>query len=418
MSGVRLENAPAAVSAPRSGNSSEPADSPLVLVLIPVLNPTPALVDLARELLSTPPAALIVVDDGSGPGPDGIHDALCEELRALGALVHRLPRNRGKGAALRAGIELAGRRFPGTPVVTADADGQHLPEDVSAVACAVRAATDEDPDAPVLVVGSRRFGAGTPLRSRVGNAISTVLTALLTGRRVPDTQSGLRGISPAAMPWMLAQRGDRYEYEMRVLMGMAADRGGRRVRAVPVTTVYEEGNPTSHFRPVRDSLRVLRPALSFLVSGALSAAVDVGLYLLLLTAGTPVAGAVIAARTVSAVLNFLLNRHLVFRDGSPWWRAATRYLLLALALVVGSAVLTPLLVAAGIPALPAKLMADLALAAVSFCRQRACAAPREAPGRLGGSERRGGGQLWHVRARPVTSSSAPSAASRRSRSSA
>jgi glycosyltransferase involved in cell wall biosynthesis len=137
VSGVRLENDPAAVAAPRSGNGSGPADSPLVLVLIPVLNPTPALVELARELLSTPPAALIVVDDGSGPGPDGIHDVLCEELRALGALVHRLPRNRGKGAALRAGIELAGRRFPGTPVVTADADGQHLPEDVRAVARAV-----------------------------------------------------------------------------------------------------------------------------------------------------------------------------------------------------------------------------------------------------------------------------------------
>jgi hypothetical protein len=113
---------------------------------------------------------------------------------------------------------------------------------------AVRAATDEDPDAPVLVVGSRRFGAGTPLRSRVGNAISTVLMALLTGRRVPDTQSGLRGISPAALPWMLAQRGDRYEYEMRVLMGMAADRGGRRVRG---DQADRSGSLTQGSKPLR-----------------------------------------------------------------------------------------------------------------------------------------------------------------------
>lgn len=384
--------------------------APRAIVLIPVLNPGPALPRLVDELLTAPAAAadgdpiggIVVIDDGSGSGPDGHHDQLFDDLASRGALVHRLPLNRGKGAALREGMRLVAERFSGAAIVTADADGQHLPEDIRAVARATApsAGGEERTDRgtgdgggagrapgighgpgpgagrPGLVLGARAFGADMPLRSRVGNRASTLLAAVLTGSWLPDTQSGLRGIPPASIPWMLDQPGDRYEYEMRTLMAMAADRGCPRIRSVPVTAVYEEGNPTSSFRPVRDSLRVLRPVGAFLASGILSAGLDLGLFALLVTAGLPVAGAVVLARACSAVANFVLNRRVVFHDTAPWWHAAARYLLLALAVVAGSATITQLLVSTGVPVLPAKILADLGMAAVSFSLQRACAVPR------------------------------------------
>ncbi|MGC7556588.1 hypothetical protein, partial [Pandoraea pneumonica] len=83
--------------------------------------------------------------------------------------------------------------------------------------------TDPVGGRPELVLGARAIGADMPLRSRNGNRASTQLAAVLTGRWIPDTQSGLRGIPPASIPWMFDQPGDRYEYEMRTLMAMAAD---------------------------------------------------------------------------------------------------------------------------------------------------------------------------------------------------
>ncbi len=396
-----------------SPRGSGTASAPRAIVLIPVLNPSPALLGLVDELLTAPAAAadgdpvdgVVVIDDGSGQGPDGLHDQLFDALASRGALVHRLPLNRGKGAALREGVRLIAERFPGAAIVTADADGQHLPEDIRAVArgtvpragregrtgygagsgaTGTAAGTGTGPamadGRPALVLGVRVFGADMPLRSRVGNRASTLLAAVLTGRWLPDTQSGLRGIPAAAIPWMLDQPGDRYEYEMRTLMAMAADRGTPRVRTVPVRAVYEEGNPTSSFRPVRDSLRVMRPVGAFLASGALCAGLDVGLFALLVAAGLPVAGAVVLARACSAAVNFVLNRRLVFHDTAPWWRAAARYLLLALAVVAGGATITQLLVSAGAPVLPAKIVADLVMATLSFSLQRACAVPRRRDG--------------------------------------
>lgn len=405
------------VSARTAASTRWAASAPRVIVLIPVLNPGPALPRLVDELLASPAPAtgaavaggdigadedliggIVVIDDGSGPGPDGSHDRLFDALASRGVLVHRLARNRGKGAALREGMGLIVQRFPGAGIVTADADGQHLLADIRALAREVAARTSgaerprrrigdgtgsgrasgTDPvgGRPELVLGARAFGADMPLRSRIGNRASTLLAALLTGRWIPDTQSGLRGIPPASIPWMLDQPGDRYEYEMRTLMAMAADRGSPRIRTVPVTAVYEEGNPTSSFRPVRDSLRVLRPVGAFLASGILSAGLDLGLFALLVTAGLPVAGAVVLARGCSAVVNFVLNRRVVFHDTAPWWHAAARYLLLALAVVAGSATITQLLVSTGAPVLPAKILADLGMAAVSFSLQRACTVPR------------------------------------------
>lgn len=365
----RRPDAPGHPGAPaRPAPSAVPAALDVV-VLIPVLNPGGALAELVLSLLHSPLRGVLVVDDGSGPGPDGAHDALFAALEGAGARVLRHPRNRGKGAALRSGLAEIARRAPGAAVVTADADGQHLAVDVLAVARAVAAQGPRR----ALVLGSRRFDASTPLRSRVGNLGSTALLALLTGRRVPDTQTGLRGIGPALLPWLLAQPGDRYEYEMRILMAASRD-PGIAVSQVPITTVYEENNAVSHFRPLRDSARVLRPVLLFAASSLASAGVDLSLFLLLYSLGAPAMAAVLAARLASGALNWAVNRHLVFADrDTPWRRSALRYAALALGIGLLSGALTSALLMLGLPAAGAKVAADVLCAGISFAAQRAFA---------------------------------------------
>jgi hypothetical protein len=120
-----------------------------------------------------------------------------------------------------------------------------------------------------------------PLRSRVGDGVSAVLVRAATaqalaatGQALADTQTGLRGFAPDLLPWLLTVTGDRFKYELRVLLE-AAQRGTP-IQQVPITTVYLEGNASSHFSPVRDSLRVYRPLALFLLSSLSAFSVDLG----------------------------------------------------------------------------------------------------------------------------------------------
>lgn len=357
-----------------------PSPVPAVVLLIPVLNPSVAMTALlARLHQAVRPLGIIVVDDGTGPGPDGSADVLFALLERQGAHVLRSPVNRGKGAALKTGIEAARTLFPGCGVVTVDADGQHRPLDVAAVAAALTQAQSDDPAAPALVMGVRRFGPGTPLRSRVGNHASSALLATVTGHWLHDTQTGLRGIDPHLLATAAATPGSRYEYEMRHLMTHLKRR--HRLIQVPIRTVYTDDNASSHFRPVRDSLRVLAPLFAFALSSLGAAVVDTGLFLLLVASGNPLVVSLGVARAVSGALNWWINRYLVLGTGGVGWaRSLLHYVMLAGGLVVGASVVLPVLSGIGMPLLAAKVLTDLLLFAVSFVIQRALARPSAQPG--------------------------------------
>ena len=191
-------------------------------------------------------AGILVVDDGSSETSVGVF----EELRRLASVVVvRHERNRGKGRALKTGIEFVLREMPEIQgVVTADADGQHRAEDIVRVA---RGLSQEDR----LVLGVRAFGGVVPLRCRVGNGATRSLFRLLTGVRLSDTQTGLRGIPRGILGELVELEGERYEYEMVVLTRLCGT--GRRPVEVPIETVYLEGNRSSHFKPLADSVRIL-----------------------------------------------------------------------------------------------------------------------------------------------------------------
>ncbi|WP_433042827.1 glycosyltransferase family 2 protein [Dactylosporangium sp. CS-033363] len=226
-----------------------------MLALIPAYEPDHRLVELLADLRSAAPGApLVVVDDGSGPAYRRVFAA----ARILGCTVLTHPVNKGKGEALKTGFRYATSLHPGRAVVCADADGQHRPDDILAVANMVERTGR-------TVLGVRRFTGRVPARSRIGNALTSALFTSLTGRRVGDTQTGLRGYPPALLPWLLAVPGARFEYEMRALL--FAVRCGHPVEQVPIETVYVRDNAGSHFRPLADSMRVYGPLVRFAFTG-------------------------------------------------------------------------------------------------------------------------------------------------------
>lgn len=343
-------------------------------VAIPSLEPGPDFPSIIAGLFASGFGRVIVVDDGSGPE----YRDIFERAEALGAIVLRHEVNRGKGAALRTALaKAAGMAVIG--VVTADADGQHAPDDVKAVGEALASAIDAGQ--LVVVLGSRDFSAEhVPPKSRTGNRITSQVTQVLTGRYVSDTQTGLRGFPASLFGWLQSISGDRFEYEMNVLLRLLREK--IEIIEVPISTIYHDiTNSVSHFRVVRDSARIysliLGQFLAFGASGLVSAAVDLGLYVAvidLVYEGRPgprgIAAAAVAARVVSSVFNFAVNGRVVFQ-GKLGRNAVGRYYALALGILAlsaaGTAALSPLLSG---HLVWAKILVDTLLFILSYGVQR------------------------------------------------
>ena len=215
-----------------------------MVLLLPVYQPGAPLLPLIAEVRAAlPDCPIVVVDDGSDHWPT-----------ELDATVLRHPVNRGKGAALKTGFRHIAAEYPEHDVVCADADGQHHVGDILRVADRVRLTGH-------TVLGARRVGAQMPLRSRIGNTATRVLFRAVTGREVADTQTGLRGYPGALLPWLCSVPGERFEYEMNVLLEAA--RAGHPMEQVEITTTYLDGNASSHFDPLVDAARIYRPLLRF-----------------------------------------------------------------------------------------------------------------------------------------------------------
>ena len=341
-----------------------------MFVLIPAFEPGPALPRLVADLRhADPDLDVLVVDDGSGPR----FAEVFADARDAGARVVMHDVNRGKGAALKTGLADIAVHGPDADVVTADADGQHTPLDVLRVADALR--EDAGRGRSALVLGVRDFGGDVPLRSRVGNAVARGLFRVATGRRVTDTQTGLRGIPADRIAWALGIPGEGFEYEQRMLLRLAPD--GVAVREVPITTVYLARNASSHFRPVRDSLRVLLPVLLFASSSLAAFVVDtVALFVLDLLTGWLVPS-IVAARLLSATVNFVVNRRMVFRARDQALTGqAVRYGVLALALLASNIAWMSFLTENGLALLPAKVVTEGVLFILSYGVQRTLVFPR------------------------------------------
>ncbi|HIS93609.1 MAG TPA: glycosyltransferase family 2 protein [Candidatus Alectryocaccomicrobium excrementavium] len=212
-------------------------------VVIPAYKPDESLLDLLRALRERAfIGRIVVVDDGSGPE----YEPIFAQVSALCSL-ERHAQNRGKGAAIRTGL----KTLSGYNVVTADCDGQHTPSDIEKIARAIDGA---------LVMGVRRKRE-MPLRSKMGNTLTCLTFALVTHRWISDTQTGLRGIPQSYVGVCQDLEGDRYEYEMNMLLD--ACHRGLPIREVEIETVYIDNNRGSHFHTLRDGKRVYRLLLGW-----------------------------------------------------------------------------------------------------------------------------------------------------------
>lgn len=358
-----------------------------MIVLIPAFRPDERLVALVTGLLSARrDLAVVVVDDGSGPDFAEVFAQAAEG----GADVLHLSVNRGKGAALRTGFEHARTSYPGSGVVTADADGQHRVGDILRVAHALE-------EKGTLVLGVREFSGEVPLRSQIGNDVTALLFRLSTGWNLADTQTGLRGHPAEQLEWLVGISGDLYEYELNVLLSAA--RSHLPSEQVPIETVYDTGNTSSHFRPVRDSLRIYAPLLAFSASSLAAFGVDLAVLLLLRPFFSGLLLPVICARIVSATVNHGLNRRIFRARKGTAARSGLRYGFLAIALVGASWGALTALTWLGLPLWAAKVVGDGGLYLLSFRVQQRFVFTPEAPSvpphstrpaRSGPSEQRSG----------------------------
>lgn len=340
-------------------------------ILIPAYNPDEQFLKVMHEIMNDSELSqtVVVVNDGSNED----HEYIFNELVALyGTKVTLLnhAENSGKGAALKTGLAYFQESLPEIQgVATLDADGQHAIPDVRR---SIDAFTGEN-----LVLGVRQFDPDVPLRSRFGNILTSWLFSTFTGHGVSDTQTGLRVIPKKYFAPLLAFPENHFEFEFKMLLD--SQEYGVEMTEVPIETIYLNDNAGSNFRVVQDSLSIYAQFFKFAASSISSFLVDLGIYtVLMMIFGTQtrehILIAVIVARILSSLMNYSVNRRLVFNKAGK--HTFLKYFTLAAVQMYLAGELTYLIAQAfagsetTLTAVIAKIVADSLLFIVSYQVQK------------------------------------------------
>jgi glycosyltransferase involved in cell wall biosynthesis len=330
-------------------------------VLIPAYKPCKSLVTLVADLLRLEVHPIIVVDDGSGPEFDNWFHTIAE-FSSVHVVHHAV--NLGKGAALKTGMNYALVQFPACAgLVTADADGQHHPDDIVRVLETLR----KNPG--TLVIGARKFDSSVPWKSRIGNNLTRVLMRLLVGQKLSDTQTGLRGIPSFLIPHLLHVPASGYEFELDMLI--ACKHQGCRIVEVPIRTIYVDSNRGSHFHPMFDSMRIYFLLLRFSVLSLATAVLDNLIFVLAYSATASIGESQITGRFLAMIFNYLAARSAVFHSQQRHAVVFPKYA----ALVAGNGLLSYMMIQflhfrVGWRTISSKLVAEGLLFVASFTIQR------------------------------------------------
>ena len=328
-------------------------------ILIPAFEPTIKLIDLVYDLRKNTEYGIIVVDDGSGLKYREIFDT----VRELGCTVLYHKANKGKGEALKTGFRYMIDKNIEDSVVCADCDGQHHLEDIIKIANHIESGKEQ------LVLGVRGFNGKVPIKSKLGNTATVGLFTLLTGVKIADTQTGLRGYPSSIISWLCTVEGSRYEYELNIILH--AKEAGVSIKQIPIKTIYENNNKGTHFRPIADSARIYLPLIKFGGSSIICGLIDFILLLILQSITANLLLSVVAARECSSITNYTLNRRLVFKNNKNISTSAPKYFSLVI-LIIGfnymlMAALTRFLL---LPIMVAKIITEIVLFYISYTIQR------------------------------------------------
>lgn len=314
-------------------------------IIIPAFEPDDALKNLISNLVSGEIKDIIIVDDGSGKK----YRHIFEELKAaynIKIITHAV--NLGKGRALKSAFNYILNDYSDViGAVTADSDGQHTPEDISRC---IESLVNHPDD---LILGCREFKQdGIPWKSRIGNKLTKKVCSLLCGIKVSDTQTGLRGIPWEFMKQLMNISGERFEFEMNMLI---ACKNKIKITELPIQTVYKsKEDHKTHFRTVSDSISIYKVLGStffkYILSSFSAGILDLTLFALfckvLKSGGVDayVAIATVLARIISSSCNCLMNYRLVFGSSKTISTMIVRYFALALAVMCASAFIVTLAV--------------------------------------------------------------------------
>lgn len=346
-------------------------NKPNGVLVIPSLNPDErlvAVVDGVKDYFDD----IIVVNDGSDD------DAFFMQIKSvLGEKLHYLihEKNRGKGSALKTAFsyyKTSGliNRYYG--VITADGDGQHSTSDIIMLDKNLG-----ENHVRALHIGIRDLSSKVmPFRSKFGNKINAFLFRYMYGVKVQDTQSGLRAMSNDTIDWLIRLRGERFEYEMQMLIGTK----DAKVRIIehPIETKYEEQHK-SHFKTISDSYRVTKVLFSgmakFIFAALIAGIFDIGLFYFIdyviignrLFASISLLISTVVSRTVSSIANFFVNRFITFAGKKASKSSVLRYYALWLGQMASSYGLVLLISSLlGGGEIFVKLFVDLVLSLLSY----------------------------------------------------
>ena len=300
------------------------------MILIPAYNPPQSFADLVFALLEKArelDIPIIVVDDGStNPESVAVINTV-EKHPEVTVLRHRS--NLGKGSALKLGLQYA-KETGVEYVVSADADGQHLPSDIIRLAQLSKSCDD-------FIIGTRRFDDGVPARSLIGNTITKFVFFVATGQSLSDTQSGLRCIPRKLFNDFLQIPANKYDFELHCLLRAAEL---KTISTENIQTVYEDGNPTSHFRPLIDSMLIYAVFFRYSLAAISIAAFDIAFFIFLSAYILEAPTAFLVTRCVSVPVYFVIMKDVVFKGHATIVSAIAKYLALAgLNVLFGSYVL-------------------------------------------------------------------------------
>lgn len=314
-------------------------------VLIPAYNPTTDLISLTNKLIKNN-FIVVVVNDGSNINCDDIFSKLDKSVIIL---EHK--ENKGKGQALKTGFNYIINNIPCKGVITADADGQHLVEDI------INVANTLNNNSKDLILGSRKQDKDMLLKSRIGNSITKLIFRLVTKNNIYDTQTGLRGIPYTYLDEFMNIEGTRYEYEMNVLIYCTNKKIA--IKEVPIKTVYIENNSSSSFKVIKDSVKIYKCILKdsnflniilFGISSIFSFIIDFILLLLLKKLTTDLYTeeislliSVVGARIISSLFNFTFNRNVVFKNKDKLFKSLLQYYILVVFVMIANYLLLNLL---------------------------------------------------------------------------
>lgn len=214
------------------------------VALVPSYEPDENLIKVVKELYDND-FFVVLVNDGSSKEYDK-YFLECENYSNY----LKYDSNRGKGYALKYGFKFIQKEYPNSVIVTVDSDGQHRVKDAIKL-CKIAEKKDN-----TIVLGKRLREENIPLRSKFGNSLTRFIFRIATKKDIYDTQTGLRAFKSDLLPFMLSIKGNRFEYEMDVLL-YSRNNNIDLVEEI-IKTIYIDKNSNSHFNPIKDSMRIYR----------------------------------------------------------------------------------------------------------------------------------------------------------------